>query len=63
LVVSSDAPQFAQNRPVPGVPHDGQMTSVVDGCVMRYNLHSAGVTRRVFGMAVDVKKWLTFEVS
>ena len=49
FVVSRDAPQFAQNRPVPGVPHAGQTTSVVDGCVMRYNLNRTPVPRRTSG--------------
>ena len=35
---SSEAPQFEQNLPVPGVEHAAQMTSEVEGWVMRYKL-------------------------
>jgi hypothetical protein len=35
---SSEAPQFEQNLPVPGVEHAAQMISEVEGWVMRYKL-------------------------
>ena len=35
---SSEAPQFEQNLPVPGVEHVAQMTSEAEGWVMRYKL-------------------------
>jgi len=39
LVGSRDAPQLAQNRPLPGVEQARQTVSEVNGCVMRYNLN------------------------
>lgn len=46
VVVSSDAPQFAQKRPVPGVAQAGQViTEEEEGSVMRYNLLAATIAR------------------
>ena len=51
FVASSEAPQLAQNLPVPGVEHDGQTTSGVDGCVMRYKLNRARRTCRIIAIS------------
>jgi hypothetical protein len=48
-VVSSDAPQFAQNRPLPGVEQAGQTVCEVEGCVMRYKLTAKSVVALLFG--------------
>jgi hypothetical protein len=47
VVASSEAPQFAQKRPVPAVAHAGQATVEVEDSVMRYNLLGATTVRTV----------------
>jgi hypothetical protein len=62
VVGSSEAPQLAQNRPVPGVAHAGQTVSGVGGCVMAYNIkpmHDGCWCRREVTIA-DVASYCAF---